>query len=632
MTMTTHEATSRTPLRLWPGVVAAVLLVLTRFVLPAIAPDAQFFGVDAQLIAVVSGLLFAVTILVWWMFFSRVPWPERLTAIGVMLVAIVAIRPLTHASIQGGMMGMMFYIYAVPVTLSLAFVAWAVASRPLSEGRRRAAMVAAILIGCGVWTLARTNGILGGVAELEWRWTPTAEERLLAQETSEDPQAAPPPPAPAVIAKAPIAAQADHRPVAVPEVSAAAKIDTAAPAAAAPEAGLPASEGAFTRAEWPGFRGPDRDSVVRGVSINTDWSAAPPLEMWRRPIGPGWSSFAVRGDLLYTQEQRGDDEIVTCYRVSTGEPVWRHRDPTRFWESNGGAGPRGTPTLHRDRVYAFGATGVLNGLDAATGKVVWSRNVSTDTGRKIPDWGFASSPLVVDDVVVVAAAGTLAGYDIATGEPRWQGPSYGGSYSSPHRVTIAGVDQIVLLGGPGAVSVAPTTGAVLWEHKWAPGAIVQPAMTADGDVVINALAGAGGMGTRRLHLTQGSGEWKVEERWTSNGLKPYFNDFVVHEGHAFGFDGNILSSINLEDGTRKWKGGRYGNGQLVLLADQDLLLVLSEEGELALVAATPDQFTEVARFPALDGKTWNHPVLVGDVLLVRNGEEMAAFRLSVVGR
>ena len=157
-------------------------------------------------------------------------------------------------------------------------------------------------------------------------------------------------------------------------------------------------------------------------------------------------------------------------------------------------------------------------------------------------------------------------------------------------------------------------------------------MTADGDVLVNAIASTGGIGTRRLHVSHGSGRWNVEERWTSNGLKPYFNDFVVHEGHAFGFDGSILSCIDLGDGTRKWKGGRFGNGQLVLLADQDLLLVLSEEGELALVGATPGQFTELARVRVLDDKTWNHPALVGDVLLVRNGEEMAAFRLPRAGR
>jgi hypothetical protein len=161
--------------------------------------------------------------------------------------------------------------------------------------------------------------------------------------------------------------------------------------------------------------------------------------------------------------------------------------------------------------------------------------------------------------------------------------------------------------------------------------ILQPAVTADGDLLIAAGDSMGGSGLRRLAVSRGSAGWTVEERWTSRGLKPYFNDFVVHEGHAFGFDGSIMSSIDVADGQRKWKGGRYGHGQLVLLPDQDVLLVLSEEGGLALVAAAADQFRELAKFKALEGKTWNHPVLAGDVLLVRNGEEMAAFRLSRAG-
>jgi len=579
MTIAQTDEPKQRPLRLWPGVVAAVLLLLVRFVAPIAVPGTMMFGV-------LGGLVGALAVGVWWLFFSRAPWVERVGAIVLMIAAAFATSRIIHKSIAGGMMGMMFPIYAIPI-LSLALVVWAVASRRLSSGPRRASMVATILVACGVFTLLRTGGITGDAdSDLHWRWTKTPEERLLAQTGDE----------PAALPSAPAANNKD--------------------------------------ADWPGFRGPERNAVVRGVRIRTDWAASPPVEMWRRPIGPGWSSFAVRGGLLYTQEQRGDDEIVACYKVATGEPVWKHRDAARFWESNAGPGPRGTPSLSNGRVYTFGATGILNALDAGNGAVVWSRNAASDTGKKIPGWGFASSPLVIDDVVIVGTAGTLVAYDIATGDRRWLGPAGGGGYSSPHRVTIDGVAQILLLNGTGAISVAPADGTVLWQHRWPGDGIVQPAVTADGDVLIGSGSGLGGAraGMRRIAVGHQPGGWTVEERWTSIGLKPYFNDFVVHKGRAFGFDGSLLACIDLEDGKRKWKDGRYGNGQLLLLPDQDLLLVLSEEGELALVAATPDQFSELARFPAIKGKTWNHPVLVGDVLLVRNGEEMAAFRLSLAGR
>src|SRR5262249_42540317 len=150
----------------------------------------------------------------------------------------------------------------------------------------------------------------------------------------------------------------------------------------------------------------------------------------------------------------------------TGEPVWKHRDNARFWESNGGAGPRATPTLSGNRVYTLGGTGILNALDARTGAVLWSRNLGTDVSKKIPGWGFASSPVVVGDVAIVAATGTLVGYDAETGKPRWFGPKHAGGYSSPQRATIDGVVQVLLMTADGVTSVAPDTGKLLWEHAW----------------------------------------------------------------------------------------------------------------------------------------------------------------------
>jgi outer membrane protein assembly factor BamB len=564
-----------------------------------------------------------LAIVLWWVFFSRAPWSERLGAIVLMIAGMFATKSIIHVSITTGAQGILLYILAIP-GLCLAFVAWAVATRNLSDGLRRVTMVATILLACGAWGLVRTGGFTAANLhhDLHWRWTQTPEERLLVQSGSLP--SAPTPVRPAV--ETPVLAP--ERPVIGQSGAKSGKKPATLPLTSP---GV-ASDRAEAGAVWPGFRGPHRNGIVAGVQIKTDWTTSPPVTMWRRPVGPGWSSFAVRDDLIYTQEQRGPDEVVACYKLTTGEPVWAHRDTARFWESNGGPGPRGTPTLSNGRVYTFGATGIVNALDASNGAVVWSRNAASEAAMKIPTWGFASSPLVVGDLVIVGAAGRLVAYDLATGAPRWFGPSHGVSYSSPLLMTNDGVAQIVLLSQAGGTSVALADGTLLWEYPWRGYPIVQPALTADGDVLMSVSESSG---MRRLSVAHGHGDgpggWTVVQRWTSSGLKPYFNDFVVHNGHAFGFDGSILACIDLKDGKRKWKGGRYGNGQLVLLPDQDLLLVLSEEGELALVGATPEHFTELARFPAIEGKTWSHPVLVGDVLLVRNGQEMAAFRLSLAG-
>lgn len=561
------------PLRLWPGVVAVVLQWLVWLVIPKVVP-----GNTAGYIGAIGGLIGGLLVVVWWVFFSRAPRAERWGALAMFIVVLWMTRHFLHASVATGGMGVLFFMYAVPV-LCLAFVAWAAVTRNLSGKLRLATMIATIVLACGVWTLVRTDGVSATGSDFAWRWSKTPEERLLAQAGDEP-----------------------FEPVSAPTTL---------------------REGV----QWSGFRGNRRNGIVPGVRIDTDWSTSPPVELWRRPIGPGWSSFAVQGDLVYTQEQRGDDEMVSCYSATTGEPVWRHRDAARFWESNAGAGPRGTPTLHEGRVVTLGATGILNMLDAINGKVIWSRNAAADTESEIPYWGFSGSPLVIHDGVIVAVAGQLAAYDLDTGEPRWFGPKGGDGYSSPHLMTIDGVSQVLLLSGAGATSFLPADGTVLWEHPWPGYPIVQPAQTADGDILISASEGSG---IRRIGVAVGPDGWTTDERWTSVRLKPYFNDYVVHQGHAFGFDGSILACIDLENGERKWKGGRYGQGQLVLLADQDVLLVLSEKGELAVVRAIPAGFEELARLPALEGKTWNHPVLIDDLLLVRNGQEMVAFRLNLI--
>jgi outer membrane protein assembly factor BamB len=529
-------------------------------------------------ISAIGGFLCSVLIIVWWAFFSRAPHFDRWGAILLIIAAIFITPYFLHESISTGNMGLMFLLFALPV-ISLVFVAWAVFTRWLSKWTRRAILVAAVFVICAAWTLLRSTGIDGnGVPTFVWRWTPTPEELLLNKMIVEDTKF-----------------RSDSLDV---------KAD----------------------ADWTGFRGQNRDGIIHGVTIKTDWKAFPPKELWRRAIGPGCSSFAITGEMLYTQEQRGEEELVICYNLLTGKPIWKHSDKARFWDSHAGAGPRATPSLYNGRLYTLGATGILNVLDAQTGKVVWSRNVATETNTKTPIWAFSGSPLLMNDMVIVPIAGSLIACDTTTGKQRWFVSAGGDCYSSPQLLTISGIQQILFLNESGLISIDPNSGKILWKYANKGNPILQPTLTPNGDILISTNPFKGLLCITAFKENAG---WKIKERWTSV-FKPNHNDLVVHKGYVYGLDGSGIQCVDVNTGERKWKGTRYG-GQIILLADEDVLLVLSEKGEVALVSATPEQFKELARIPAIKGKTWNHPVLTGDVLVVRNSEEMVAFKLPLKG-
>jgi outer membrane protein assembly factor BamB len=390
--------------------------------------------------------------------------------------------------------------------------------------------------------------------------------------------------------------------------------------------------------DWPGFRGPNRLGVLRDVRLRTDWAANPPKELWRHPVGHSWSSFAVIGDYAFTQEQRGNKEVVVAYHLNTGEQIWAHTDDAYFsvTEVQGGGGPRSTPQFSEGKLYTLGATGILNCLDARTGQRDWTTNILQDAGSDGKpganlEWGMSGSPLVVDQFVIVIPGGkdgkSIAAYDRSTGKKIWSAGDQPATYASPTLATLRGERVVLAPLGTGLSANALESGKQLWFFPWTNAPKVCGAMPVALDEQ-SVLYGIGyGEGTVRLEVEKGD-NWSVTKKWQSNRFRPKFNDFVIRDGYAYGLDDGTLSCLNIESGKVVWKAGRYGYGQILLV--NDMLLVVSEKGEVLQIPAEPSKPDIVATFTALDEAaiTWNQPVLVRGKLLVRNANEAACFDLE----
>src|SRR5262245_2013719 len=381
------------------------------------------------------------------------------------------------------------------------------------------------------------------------------------------------------------------------------------------------------QADWPGYRGPHRDGVI-SAPIRVSWDGLAP--MWKKSIGGGRASFAIAGGRAFTIEQRGRNEVVAAYDLMTGRELWTSAWPDRFSQwMGGGEGPRATPAWADGFVFALGARGELRCLEAESGKLVWRTSILHDAGAKNLRWGMAGSPLIAGDAVIVLPGGpagkSVAAYDRRTGKRLWTALDDKQAYVSPMQVTLLGVPQFLVVSAERLVGLSLDRQQVLWQFPWVTNHDVnaaQPIVIGDNRVFYSSGYGEGAV---VIELTKGGDRFDARQIWRNIRMKNRQSSSVVHDGFIYGLDEGILACLDASTGELKWKGGRYGHGQLLLAGDN--LIVITEEGDLVLVAAAPDKLRELGHVQALDDETWNVPALADGILLVRNTKEMAAFDL-----
>ncbi|MCA9261687.1 MAG: PQQ-binding-like beta-propeller repeat protein [Planctomycetales bacterium] len=502
---------------------------------------------------------------------------------------------------------------------AVGLAVWVVRSSGLSLGRRLA-LAAILLVLTGAFFAQRLPIELihnGDVGVVGWRWRGAAPDRELTSLPLRHAEG---------------------------NAQGTAKVGDARRQAMEENAPAPQSPAAWEPSlhDYPAFLGGKYWADAGDVQFDFEKFASPPRQVWERKIGAGWSSFATVGDLAVTQEQRGDQELVTAYSVATGDVLWAHADNVR-WDPNGVgalgyAGPRATPSLHQGRVVTHGATGIVNCLDATTGGLIWSCDTLKQFGGEILMWGVSSSPLVFDDWVVVsvgAPGASVVAFDLATGDLRWKEGKSKASYGSPIRTAFGGVEQVVTVDEGEVVGRRMSDGEPLWRFPWlshsdSDASASQPVPVGD-DLLFVSKGYGHGSALMRIQRENGDrGAFHCEELWRKSVMKTKMGNVVVRDGFVYGLDDVYLQCIELETGRSRWKKRRnpsFGHGQVLLAGDA--LLTLTEAGEVVIADANPERYRERAAFPAVEGLTWNNPALAGSRLLVRNAAVAACYELPL---
>jgi outer membrane protein assembly factor BamB len=379
--------------------------------------------------------------------------------------------------------------------------------------------------------------------------------------------------------------------------------------------------------DWFQWRGPNRDGHSAEIGLLEEWPSGGPREIWRATgAGTGFSSFSASNNRLFTLGARANVEYVIAFDATNGNRLWEVPNGQRF-RNDMGDGPRSTPTVDGDRVYAFGGTGELVCLEAASGKKLWSLNVVNQFGGNTPYWGYSESPLIVGDRIILNAGGrraSIVAIDKLNGQTIWQQHNDDAGYSSPMLLRTGSLQQVVFFTGQRGLAVDPRDGRLLWSYNRASNSTANIATPiVRGNRVF--FSSDYGTGAALVEVRAAGNIASAQEVYFTRDMRNHHASSVVVGDHIYGFSSSILTALKFDTGEMAWRNRSVGKGSLIY-ADERFYLY-SEQGTVGLAEAIPTEYRERGRFSikASGPPTWSHPIITDGRLIIRDQDTVYAY-------